>query len=171
MAPEQVAPGGILEVGDGVEELRHLRRERPLERLDVRPVGLHRDADDRRAVPAKQRERAIVGRRLREHHVAGQQHVQAEELDQLQRAVAGEHPIGADLLPFGEPVAQRLESPATARTAASPRPLRLRTAAAASISLVDRKRLVGGNAAREVDRVQIGVPIQTTLRALVKRVR
>src|SRR4029077_13438389 len=75
--------GRVLEVRNDVEELQHVRRERPLERLEIRTVGLERDAHDLRPVTTKERERAVVGRRLREDDVAGPQHVQAEELDEL----------------------------------------------------------------------------------------
>jgi hypothetical protein len=102
-------PGGILEVGDHVKELRH-GRQRALERRDVRPVGFEGDADDPGAVAAEQRDRAVVGWRFGEHHVARLQQVNAEKLDQLKRAVAGQHLFGLHALPFGEPLAKRLKA-------------------------------------------------------------
>ena len=44
--------GRILEVGDDVETFRNLSRERPLQHLDVRTIGLQRNAHDVGVVPA-----------------------------------------------------------------------------------------------------------------------
>jgi hypothetical protein len=82
-------------------------RQQLLERLDVRAIRLERHADGRRAAAPDQRQRAVVRRRLGEHHVAGLQQRQRQELEQLERAVADQHLLGLDLLPLGEPAAQQ----------------------------------------------------------------
>ena len=140
----------VLEIGDDVEELRRVLGERRFQGLEVRAVRFERDADHRRLMAAQERQGAVVGRRLDEHHVARLQQVQAQELDQLQRAVAGQHPIDAHALPSGEPFPQRLKAERRAvlhhrRAVAGERGARRID------DFLDRERVVRGHAAGEVD--------------------
>ena len=125
---------------------------RRFERVDVRTVRLERDADDVRAVAPQHADRAIVGRRFGQHAVTRLQQVEAKKLDNLQRSIAGEHAIGSDVLPFREPLAQRLESCRRSilqhRDAAT-----LQGRLRGVDHFFDRKRFVRGHAAGEVDGV------------------
>ncbi len=142
--------GRVLEVRDDVEELRRVLGQRRFERLEVRAVGLERDAHDRGVVAAKERQRPVVGRRFDEHHVARLHHLQAQELDQLERAVAGQHAVDARALPLGDELAQRLE-PGRRAVLHHRRAVRFERRAGGVDDFLDRKRIIGGNAAGEVD--------------------
>ena len=106
-----------------------------------------------RAVTAQQADRAVVGRRLGEHDVAGLQHVQAEELDDLQRAVAGEHAIGRHASATRPAIRAAAESPSDGPYCSIAAPLVLKDRSGRIDELLNRKRLVGGHSAREVDGV------------------
>ena len=82
--------------------------------------------------------------------VAGLQHAQAEELDQLERSVAGEDAVD------GHPCHSASHSRSGWNPSDGPywsiaAPFVLRAASRGVDHLVDRKGLVGGHSAREVD--------------------
>ena len=116
-----VTPGGVLKVGDRVEELR--RRpggEHALELVDRKTVLVDRDTLDERLEALERHDRAQVGRRLDEDAVALVDERLAEELERLDRA-AREHElalprppafpldaVGHVLARAGEPVGRRV---------------------------------------------------------------
>ena len=102
-------------------------------------------------MPAEQRERPVVGRRLDEHRVAAREQRPAEQVDQLERAVAHQHAIHWHAVLGGQPLAKRPEAGA--------RPVLLDEHAVRPGDdrggtlgeLGEREALVGGYAAGEVD--------------------
>ena len=64
------------------------------ERADVDAVGLERDRQDLRAEVAQRQQRAVVGRRLDDHEVAGLDQLLEQERVGLHRAVGGDHLLG-----------------------------------------------------------------------------
>ena len=88
----QGRPGRVVEVRDGVEELRALagrlhRRERLAQRLGHQPVLVHRDVHDLGLVGREGAERADVGRRLGDHDVT---RVDEDAGDQVERLLAAD---------------------------------------------------------------------------------
>ena len=66
------------------------------ERLDVDAVRLERNREDLGAELAQREQRAVVGRRLDHHDVAGLDQLVEQERVGLHRAVGGEQPVGLD---------------------------------------------------------------------------
>ncbi len=80
-----------------------------LERREVGAVGFEWNAHHLQTMTTEHRDGPVVGRVLGEYHVAGFQQPETQELDDLQRTVAGQHAVGADALPLRDPLAERLE--------------------------------------------------------------
>ena len=81
-----------MEVGDDVGQHRpRAGLERLLERADVEPVRLQRDREDLRAEAAQREQRAVVGRGLHHHEVAGLDEQLEEERVGLHRSVRRDH--------------------------------------------------------------------------------
>ena len=101
------APGRVVEVGDHVHEPHRAPLELALQRLDVDPVRLQRDADDLGARAPEQQQGAVVGGLLDDHPVAGADEVAEDQRRRLHRAVGDHHPIGLDAVQLGrDPLAQ-----------------------------------------------------------------
>ena len=96
-----VTPRRVLEVRDRVDELRPPALgveavERRLELVDAHAVVVHRDLHDVGLVGHERRDRAGVGRRLGDDHVAGVDQRLADEVDDLLAAGRDEHVLGVD---------------------------------------------------------------------------
>ena len=85
------AAGGVVEVGDDVGELDRPLGERRLEGAEVEPVGLQRHRHQLDPEPLQQQQRAVVGRLLDDHPVAGLEQVLEEHRPRLERAVGDHH--------------------------------------------------------------------------------
>ena len=98
-----------LEVGDDVRELgvEVGVLEQGLDAVDVDAVGLELDHAHVGAAVAQVQQRAVVGRRLDDHRVAGADQQLEQERVGLHRAVGDEHLVGLDAVLLGDPVAQR----------------------------------------------------------------
>ncbi len=81
--------------------------QRPLERVDVDSVGLELDHPHVGAAVAQRQQRAVVGRPLDDHRVAGLHERIEEERVRLHRAVGDDHLRRLDLMALGDPAAQR----------------------------------------------------------------
>ena len=153
LGQRQRVAGRVLEVGDDVRELRAraARAEQPRQRLRVDAVGLQLDGVQRRAALAQRQQRAVVGRALDDHVVAGAHEVLEQERVGLHRAVGHEHALGLHAVAVGDPGAQARVAD---RRAVGGRPggvaverARGRVAQALHVDDVERRR-----AAREGDR-------------------
>ena len=80
--------------------------EQPCERVGVDAVGLQLDRVQLRAALAQRQQRAVIGRALDDHLVAGVHEVLEQERVRLHRAVRDEHPLGLDAVAVGDPGAQ-----------------------------------------------------------------
>ena len=105
--------GGILEVGDRVQELgRATAGEHAPELVDVEPVLVQRHAVDLRLEPLEGHDRAEVGRRFDEHPVARVHEGLADELERLdgaarQHQLPGARPEALEpLQPVGDEIAR-----------------------------------------------------------------
>ena len=94
--------GGVVEVGDRVEELDLLAggaggRDRLLQRLGHQPVGVHLGVYDVALVGLEHAQRADVRRRLADHDVAGVAEDPGHEVDRLLGADGDDHVVGVRL--------------------------------------------------------------------------
>ena len=104
----QRGAGRVLEVGDRVEQPRHpAGRARAPQRLHVHAVVLHRQRQDVHAVQAQLQQRAVVGRRLDGHQVAGLEQRLEQEHEPLERSVRDQHLVGRRTVLGGQDLAQR----------------------------------------------------------------
>ena len=152
--------GRVLVVGDAVDELRaEPTCEPPLQLLDVEPVLVHADGDQRRLEAPERLDRAEVGGGFDDDEVAGVEERLADELERLDRA-ARDH----ELVVCGTAALQRLEPGCEgSRSPARPRVGAYWNAAASSSGCqfleqrrdaLARKRLRVGESAREGDQVR-----------------
>ena len=81
--------------------------EQRLDAVDVDAVGLELDHPHVGAAVAQVQQRAVVGRRLDDHRVAGADEQLEQERVGLHRAVGDEHLVGLDAVLLGDPLAQR----------------------------------------------------------------
>ena len=81
--------------------------EHVLEPVDADPVGLQVDHPHVRAAVAQVQQRAVVGRRLDDHGVAGLHEQLEQERVGLHRAVGHEHLLDLDAVLLRDPLAQR----------------------------------------------------------------
>ncbi len=81
--------------------------EHPLDGRNIDTVGLELDLPHVGAAVAQREQRAIVGRALDEHRIAGLDQGVEQERVRLHRAVGDEHLLGIDLMLFGDPFPQR----------------------------------------------------------------
>ena len=75
--------------------------------VDVDPVGLQLDHAHVGAAVAQVEQRAVVGRRLDDHRVAGPDEQLEQERVGLHRAVGDQHLVDLDAVLLGDPLAQR----------------------------------------------------------------
>ncbi len=102
-----VAPDGFWKLGIVYSSRAPAVRARPGQGVDVHAVGLHRDREHLEAVAPHLEQRAVVGRGLHRHQVAGREQRVEQEDEPLEGPVGHEHPVGAHAVPGGEPFAQR----------------------------------------------------------------
>ncbi len=76
------------------------------ERVRVDPVQLQLDCVQAGAALAQREQRAVVGRTLHDHVVAGCYEMLEQERIGLHRAVGYEHTLGLDAVPVRDPCAQ-----------------------------------------------------------------
>ena len=106
-AAQRVA-GRVLEVGDDVRELRlDAAVDQRRDAVDVDAVGLELDHADVGEALAQREQRAVVGRALDDHDVAGLDELVEQEGVRLHRAVGDDHLRGLDAVLLGDPGAQR----------------------------------------------------------------
>ncbi len=87
----------VLEVGDGVEQLRHPALGAcGRERVDVESVVVDRDRQHLHTVELRLQQRPVVRGGLHGEQVARAEHAVEEEHEPLQRPVGDEHAVGAD---------------------------------------------------------------------------
>ena len=97
----------VVEVGDHVRELHGPLLERGFEGRDVEPVGLQRHRHQLHPEPLQHQQRAVVGRLLDDHPVAGAQQVLEQHRPRLQRAVGDHHlPVVEPSVPLRDPAAE-----------------------------------------------------------------
>ena len=101
-------PRGVVEVRDGVDELRHASGiAGGCEGVHVHAVVLHRDRQDLHAVHLRLQQRAVIRGRLEGDQVARRQEGLEQEHVPLERPVGDEHAVGRGAVVRGQPLAQR----------------------------------------------------------------
>ncbi len=93
-------PGGVLVVGDGVQELRPARGAEPLEGVDIDALAVHGNPLDVGFEPAKAIDGTEVRRRLDGDHVAAINERLAEQAESVDVAAGDHELIGRRASPF-----------------------------------------------------------------------
>ena len=102
------AAARVLERRDRVDEARARRpAERLVERVHVHALVCERNGLHLGAEAAQDLERAVVARGLHEHLDARLDVVARDEVEGLERAVRDHHALDGDVVPVGDPLAER----------------------------------------------------------------